>query len=57
MLRTPVAGLIDVRGLKPVVAVELEFYLFDQRMDDAGRPRTSINPATGQRNTLSLIHI
>lgn len=44
------------RGLKPVVAVELEFYLFDQRMDDAGRPRTSINPATGQRNTSTQVY-
>ena len=43
-------------GLRPVVAVELEFYLFDQRMDDAGRPRTSINPATGQRNTSTQVY-
>jgi glutamine synthetase len=44
------------RGLKPVVAVELEFYLFDQRMDDTGRPRTSINPVTGQRNTSTQVY-
>lgn len=44
------------RGLKPVVAVELEFYLFDQRLDDAGRPRTSINPATGRRNTSTQVY-
>ena len=39
------------RGLTPVVAVELEFYLLDAELDADGQPRTSINPATGERNT------
>ena len=44
------------RGLKPVVAVELEFYLFDQRLDSHGRPRTPINPVTGQRNESTQVY-
>ncbi len=44
------------RGLKPVVAVELEFYLFDQRPDTDGRPVASINPATGARNRSTQVY-
>lgn len=44
------------RGLKPVVAVELEFYLFDQRLDSHGRPRTPVNPMTGQRNESTQVY-
>ena len=44
------------RGLKPVVAVELEFYLLDPQLDDEGRPQTSINPATGVRNRTTQVY-
>ncbi|KRG69796.1 gamma-glutamylputrescine synthetase [Pseudoxanthomonas dokdonensis] len=44
------------RGLTPVVAVELEFYLFDQRCDQHGRPRSSLNPVTGARNTSTQVY-
>ncbi len=44
------------RGWKPVVAVELEFYLFDQRPDAHGRPRASLNPATGARNRSTQVY-
>lgn len=44
------------RGLKPVVAVELEFYLFDQRTDAEGRPVASINPSTGARNRSTQVY-
>lgn len=44
------------RGLTPVVAVELEFYLFDQRPDDDGRPMASINPVTGARNRSTQVY-
>jgi glutamine synthetase len=37
------------RGLTPVVAVELEFYLFDAAPDAHGRPQTLRDPRTGQR--------
>src|SRR6478736_9511326 len=40
----------EARGLKPVVAVELEFYLLDGELDAQGHPKTSINPATGERS-------
>jgi glutamine synthetase len=44
------------RGLTPVVAVELEFYLLDAAMDSDGRPQTSINPATGLRNRTTQVY-
>ena len=37
-------------GLRPVVAFELEFYLFDQDRNGAGAPQPPINPLTGQRD-------
>ncbi|WP_411834498.1 glutamine synthetase family protein [Pseudoxanthomonas mexicana] len=44
------------RGLTPVVAVELEFYLFDQRAGADGRPRPTINPSTGRRNSSTQVY-
>lgn len=44
------------RGLTPVVAVELEFYLLDQQLTPEGFPQTSINPATGQRNRTTQVY-
>lgn len=44
------------RGLKPVVAVELEFYLLDRERDARGRPRTSVNPGTGERNLSTQVY-
>ncbi|MCK7593751.1 glutamine synthetase family protein [Pseudomarimonas salicorniae] len=44
------------RGWTPVVAVELEFYLLDARLDEAGHPRTTINPNTGQRNHATQVY-
>jgi len=44
------------RGLTPVVAVELEFYLFDQRADANGRPHPTINPSTGRRNRSTQVY-
>ena len=44
------------RGLKPVVAVELEFYLFDAHLDADGRPRTPINPVTGRRSSSTQVY-
>src|SRR5690606_27137356 len=44
------------RGLTPVVAVELEFYLLDARLGPDGRPQTSINPRTGQRNRTTQVY-
>jgi glutamine synthetase len=44
------------RGLTPVVAVELEFYLLDRQLDAQGRPQTSLNPATGERNHATQVY-
>jgi glutamine synthetase len=44
------------RGLTPVVAVELEFYLLDPDLDASGRPQTSVNPGTGQRNLTTQVY-
>lgn len=44
------------RGLTPVVAVELEFYLLDGELGANGRPNTSRNPATGERNTTTQVY-
>jgi len=46
----------EARGLKPVVAVELEFYLLDGELDPQGRPRTSINPETGERSKSTQVY-
>ncbi len=44
------------RGLKPVVAVELEFYLFDRLPDVHGRPQPPVNAHTGARNTSTQVY-
>jgi glutamine synthetase len=44
------------RGLTPVVAVELEFYLMDAELTHDGRPQTSVNPATGERNRSTQVY-
>lgn len=44
------------RGLTPVVAVELEFYLLDAELTHDGRPQTSVNPSTGERNTTTQVY-
>ena len=44
------------RGLTPVVAVELEFYLLDSTLTEAGHPQTSINPVTRTRNTSTQVY-
>ena len=44
------------RGLRPVVAVELEFYLFDPLPDAHGRPQPPVNAHTGARNTSTQVY-
>jgi glutamine synthetase len=44
------------RGLTPVVAVELEFYLLDDELDAGGHPRLSVNPATGERSRSTQVY-
>ena len=51
-----VVGRFADRGLTPVVAVELEFYLFDRTLGADGRPRTAINPATNMRDNSTQVY-
>lgn len=46
----------SARGLKPVVAIELEFYLFDRLADAHGRPQPPVNPHNGVRNTSTQVY-
>ncbi len=39
----------DSLGLKPRLALELEFYLLDPRRDDAGAPQAALSPRSGLR--------
>lgn len=55
VLKTVVQKFTD-RGLTPVVAVELEFYLLDKQLTPDGRPQTSINPSTGERNKTTQVY-
>ncbi|HEY0333710.1 MAG TPA: glutamine synthetase family protein [Stenotrophomonas sp.] len=43
-------------GLTPVVAVELEFYLFDAVPDARGRPQTARDPLSGQRSDSTQVY-
>ncbi len=50
--RQVLAGVLEQYrrlDLTPVVATELEFYLFDARRDERGRPQLPVSPVTGQR--------
>jgi len=51
-----VVSRFTARGLTPVVAVELEFYLFDRTLGADGRPRTAINPATRRRDDSTQVY-
>ena len=55
VLKRVLAGF-DALGLRPVVAVELEFYLLDAELGEDGRPQTSVNPATGERNRTTQVY-
>ena len=47
---------LAARGLRPVVAFELEFYLLDPERDAEGRPQPAIAPATGQRESSGQVY-
>jgi len=44
-----VLDLFAKKGLTPVVAAELEFYLIDNKPDERGTPQAPLNPRTGKR--------
>lgn len=47
---------LQARGLTPVVAVEMEFYLVDRARDDLGMVQPPCSPATGERATQSQLY-
>lgn len=49
ILRAALERLKDL-GLTPVVAFELEFYLFDRERGEGGVPQPPVSPLTGQRD-------
>jgi len=51
-----VLGRFDALGLTPVVAVELEFYLFDALPDARGRPQTPADPRSGLRSDSTQVY-
>ncbi len=51
--RAMLAGVLDrfaADGLKPCIAIELEFYLLDRAPDAEGRPQPPRSPVTGRRD-------
>ncbi len=43
-------------GLKPVIAVELEFYLIDREARDGGAPQPPRSPVTGERESSTQVY-
>ena len=43
-------------GLKPVVAVELEFYILDKHRDSEGRPQVPVSPYNGRRSDAGQVY-
>lgn len=44
------------KGLKPCIAVELEFYLQDLEPDEAGNPQPPLMPISGERMTQTQVY-
>jgi glutamine synthetase len=44
------------RGLTPMVAFELEFYLIDAALSETGSPRPPISPETGNRDRATQVY-
>lgn len=51
-----VEARLQARGLQPVVAVELEFYLTDHDRDDHWRPQPPLSPTTGERDNATQVY-
>jgi glutamine synthetase len=41
---------LEADGLRPCIAIELEFYLLDRELDSDGRPQPPVSPITGKRD-------
>ncbi|MCC4592229.1 glutamine synthetase family protein [Xanthomonas campestris pv. cannae] len=51
-----VLARLQARGLTPVIAVELEFYLFDPRADAHGRPQPPLHAHSGLRSDSTQVY-
>jgi glutamine synthetase len=51
-----VLSQLEALGLKPVVAIELEFYLIDRERNAAGLPQPPRSPTTGRREYRTQIN-
>ncbi|WP_371181607.1 glutamine synthetase family protein [Xanthomonas sacchari] len=51
-----VLARLQARGLTPVVAVELEFYLFDPHADALGRPQPPLHAHSGLRSDSTQVY-
>lgn len=47
---------VHALGVRPVVAIELEFYLIDGERDAAGHPQPAISPVTGRRAATAQVY-
>ncbi|KFA98019.1 glutamine synthetase family protein [Vibrio sp. ER1A] len=47
---------LATKGLKPCIAVELEFYLQDLEPDEAGNPQPPLMPISGERMTQTQVY-
>jgi len=53
---TNICNKMSQLQLTPVVAVELEFYLFDKNRDSHGRPQAPISPKTNKRDMHTQVY-
>ncbi|MGQ0656576.1 MAG: glutamine synthetase family protein [Chromatiales bacterium] len=53
---TEVAERFRALRLRPVVAVELEFYLVDRRRTRSGKPQPPLSPVTGEREASTQVY-
>ena len=53
---TRVLGRFGELGLKPVIALELEFYLVDRAPDEKGRPQPPRSPVSGRRESATQVY-
>jgi glutamine synthetase len=55
VLRLAAARFAEL-DLRPVIALELEFYLLDPERDDAGRLQLPVSPSTGRRDASTQVY-
>lgn len=51
-----ILDLFTAKGLTPVVAAEMEFYLLDSKRDERGYPQPPVSKRTGRRSAMSHVY-